>query len=136
MKVNDPGTPDSGRAAATEREMRLAGRLVLEASRADLRSNPCRLFEVRDFAVSQHSLSLLHEINEESRAEHTEKSGKGDFPAAVRSLAVDLTRAGVDQDLISLLAIAVGQHPHRQQDVLEGDRSILGADVVDLLFVA
>src|ERR1700733_4188947 len=86
--------------------------------------------------ASPLSLAMLREVNEEGRSQETEKSGKRDFPAAVRPLAVDLARASVDQNLIGPVAIAVGQHPDRQQDVLERDLPILRTDAVHLLFVA
>src|SRR5580692_4942144 len=113
-----------------------AARALQKASRAVVCGKSLTPQGLRVSLASRSSLALLQTINEDGCAQETEKSGKRDFPAAVRPLAIDVSGAGVDQNLIRPLAIAVGQHPDRQQDVFERDRAILCADAVDLLLVA
>src|ERR1700722_15571543 len=78
---------------------------------------------------------MLRAINDDRRCQEAKQSGESDFPSTVRPLAVDFAGARVDQHLIGPIPIAIGEHPDRQQNVLERDRAVLGPNAVDLLLV-
>ncbi len=79
---------------------------------------------------------LLIEEEDDREEGQSGEDCEGDLDPTVGAGADDFTGAGVDQDAISFLLVAVDGQPHGQEDLLIGDADVLGLDGADLLVIA
>ena len=73
-------------------------------------------------------LPLIHEKGDQSANCCEEDDQEKDLPEALRVIAGDFAGVAVDQDLVNLGAIAIGQQPDGREDVFEGLFAVMSVD--------
>ena len=82
------------------------------------------------------TLSSAEDGEEQSENKDYRENKERDLQETVGAIPLHLSCATVDDDLIDFLIQPVRARIDRQQQVLEGNRGIVGRDIVDALFVA
>jgi hypothetical protein len=95
-----------------------------------------RRFRIRKASAARQA---LEERNGSEQQEDQEQDGddqQGDLCCTIRPAAEDFAGAGVDQDTVRLITVAIIPQPNRQEKVLECYPHVLGADSFQALVIA